>query len=450
MKDNNLSTAEEILNDNLDYTLFSWSKQGGLNPIQAVRAKGVYLYDQQDKRYLDFSSQLMNVNIGHGNEKVAEAVAKQMSALSYVAPSMSTEARGKLGRTLAEVTPGDLTKTFFTLGGAEAIENSIKLARLYTGRHKIIANYRSYHGATMGAISSGGDPRKIPVDSQQLPNFVHVENPYYYRCPWHSSSFEECGERAVANLEQVIKYEGPHTVAAIIMEGESGTSGCIKYPPYYLRKVKDICEKYDILFISDEVMSGFCRTGRWFGVDHHDVVPDIMATAKGLTCGYIPLGAMIVRSHIAEKFNDQVLPLGLTYSAHAVACAAGNAVMDVYKEQNLDTQALSIGAYLDSRMAEMKDKHPSIGDWRNTGMLGCLELVKNRESKEPMAPWNATVSQMGAMSQVAARIRERGIYTFVKWNFIFVAPPLIITEEEIEEGLDILSDAISIADKACY
>lgn len=436
-----------ILEQNKDFTFFSWSVQSAINPINIASAKGVYLYDRTGKKYLDFSSQLMNVNIGHGRPEVAVAVAKQMEQVSYVAPSMATDIRGQLGAKLAEITPGDLKKTFFTLGGAEAIENAIKLARYYTRRHKVIANYRSYHGATMGAISAGGDPRKIPVDANQLPNIVHVENPYYYRCPWYSNSFEECGERAVQNLENVIRYEGPHTIAAIIMEGESGTSGCIKYPPYYWKKVKAVADKYGILTICDEVMSGFARTGKWFGIDHHEVAPDIMCVAKGLTAGYIPLGGMIVSDKIAKDLHKKPFPMGLTYSAHAVACASALAVIDIYEKEDLVNRAATMGAYIDGQMDKLKGKHPSLGDWRNTGMLGCIEVVKNRSTKEPMAPWNAKASELGPMKEVGAKIRELGMFTFVKWNFIFVAPPLTITKEQVDEGIAIISEALNITDK---
>lgn len=449
MKAGNLSEAEAILQDNLNHTFFSWSKQGGLNPINAHTAKGVYIYDRSGKRYTDFSSQLMNVNIGHGDERVTEAVVKQMNELSFVAPSMATEVRAKVGKKLAAITPGNLSKTFFTLGGAEAIENAIKLARLHTGRHKIITLYRSYHGATMGAITAGGDPRKLKVDANQVPNIVHVQNPYFYRCPWYSTSMEECGDRALKNMEDVIKFEGPENVAAILMEGESGSSGCIKYPPFFWKKVKAMADKYGILTICDEVMSGFGRTGKWFGIDHHDVTPDIMCLAKGLTCGYLPLGGMIVTDEIAAAYEEQYLPLGLTYSAHAVSCAAADRVLQIYEDDNLIENGAQMGRYIDESVAKLMDKHPSIGDFRNTGMLGCIELVKNRDTKEPMAPWNAKIHEMGIMKKVAAKIRELGMFTFVKWNFIFIAPPLIATKDQIDEGLDIISKAIAIADEYC-
>jgi taurine---2-oxoglutarate transaminase len=440
---------EQILQNNLNHTLFSWTKQEGLSPMNIERAEGVYLYDRNGTRYLDFSSQLMNVNIGHGNQKVREAVTQQMDEVSYVYPGAATKVRGELGKKLAEIAPGSLNKTFFTLGGAEAIENAIKLARVYTGRHKIIAQYRSYHGSTYGAISAGGDPRKHPVDSQQVPNIIHVENPYFYRCPWHSKTEEECAERSAAHVERVIQFEGPENIAAILIEGESGSSGCMKYPSGYWGKLKEIADRYGILIIDDEVMSGFGRTGKWFAVEHHDVEPDIICIAKGLTAGYLPLGGIIVSDKIANSFNDRPLPLGLTYSGHAVSCAAALAVLNIYEEEDLINNAVRMGEYLDKRVAELTQKHPAIGDFRNTGLLGCIELVKNRDTKEPMAPWNATPEQMEVMNQVAKKIKDLGMFTFVRWNFIFIAPPLIITKEQIDEGLDIISQAIAIADAHC-
>ena len=317
-----MSETQEILQDNLDYTLFSWSKQKGINPIAVKYAEGVYLYDYDGKRYLDFSSGLMNVNIGHGNQRVTAAVARQMQEVSYVTPSCVTRARGELGRRLAEITPGNLQKTLFTVCGATAIDNAIKLARMYTGRHKIIARYRAFHGASYGAMTAGGDPRKLAADAQQMPNVVHVEDPYCYRCPW-GKEITSCHRECVSHIQRVIEFEGPENVAAILMEGESGSSGCIKYPPDYLQKIRALCDQYGILLIMDEVMSGFGRTGKWFAAELHGIVPDMIATAKGITAGYLPLGALIVTDKIADHFNDRTLMLGLTYSAHPVACAAG-------------------------------------------------------------------------------------------------------------------------------
>ncbi|HNP49375.1 MAG TPA: aminotransferase class III-fold pyridoxal phosphate-dependent enzyme [Bacteroidia bacterium] len=441
-----VTKKDEIIQNNLDYTLFSWSKQKGIAPLAIRRAEGVYLYDYDGKKYIDFSSGLMNVNIGHGNQRVTQAVVDQMQQVSYVTPSCVTEVRGDLGKKLAEISPGNLTKTLFTVCGATAIENAIKLARLYTGRHKIIARYRAFHGASYGAMTAGGDPRKLASDSQQIPNVVHVEDPYCYRCPW-SKEMSSCNRECVSHIERVIQFEGPENVAAILMEGESGSSGCIKYPPDYLKKVRALCDKYGILLIADEVMSGFGRTGTWFGVDVHGVVPDMIATAKGITAGYLPLGALIVSDKIADHFNDRPLMLGLTYSAHAVCCAAGLEVLKIYEDEKMIQNAAAMGKYVTARAEEMKQKHPSIGDFRTTGLLGCFELVKNRNTKEPMAPFNAKPDEMAVMNKVAAKIKELGMYTFVRWNYIFVAPPLCITREQIDEGLDIISKAISIADE---
>ncbi len=390
----------------------------------------------------------MNVNIGHGNQRVTQAVVEQMRKVSFVTPSSVTEVRGLLGKKLSEITTGDLNKTFFTVCGATAIENAIKLARLYTGKHKILARYRAFHGASYGAMSAGGDPRKLPADAQQVPNIVHVEDPYCYRCPW-GQEITTCHRECVSHIERVIQFEGPENIAAILMEGESGSSGCIKYPPDYLQKVRALCDKYNILLIADEVMSGFGRTGRWFAVDYHGVVPDMIATAKGITSGYLPLGALIVSDKIAAHYNDKPLMIGLTYSAHPVSCAAGLETLNIYEDENLIENAAAMGEYITEQMEELKKKHRSIGDFRTTGLLGCIEVVKNRETKEPMAEFNAPASQMEVMNKVAAKIKELGMYTFVRWNYIFTCPPLTITKEQIDEGLEIISEALKIADENC-
>jgi len=439
------SETRQVIEDNLDYTLFSWSAQKNINPIAVKYGEGVYLYDYDGKQYLDFSSGLMNVNIGHGNQRVTDAVRKQMQEISYVTPGCVTKVRGELGKKLAEIAPLGLSKTLFTTGGAEAIENAIKLARQYTGKHKIIARYRAFHGASYGAMTAGGDPRKLPSDAQQIPNVIHVEDPYCYRCPW-GKEITSCSRECVSHIERVIAFEGPGNIAAILMEGESGSSGCIKYPPDYLKKIKALCDKNNILLIVDEVMSGFGRTGKWFACDYHGIVPDMITTAKGITAGYLPLGALIVSDRIAAHFDDKILWLGLTYSAHPVCCAAALEVLKIYEDDNLIERAASVGGYIEHKMELLKKKHPSIGDFRNTGLLGCIELVKNRQTKEPMAPFNANAEQMAVMNKVAAKLRELGMYTFVRWNYIFVAPPLCITEEEIDKGLGMISEAIAIAD----
>ena len=445
MSTTTLSPAQQIIQDNLDYTLFSWSKQKGQSPLAIERAEGVYLYEYNGNRIIDFSSGLMNVNIGHGNQRITQAVVKQMQQLAYVTPSCVTEARGDLGKKLAEICPGDLNKAFFTLCGATSIENAIKLARIYTGRHKILSRYQSYHGSSNGAMTASGDPRKLPVDSQQAPNFVHFDLPISYR--WEYGE-ENLLKETVANMERMIAYEGPGNIAAILLEGESGSSGCLKYPVGYLKAIRELCNQHGILLIMDEVMSGFGRTGKWFGFENHNIIPDMICMAKGLTCGYLPFGCLMVSDKIAAKFDDAVLPLGLTYSAHPVCCAAALETLKIYEDEKLIENAVAMGIYLNGRIEEMKKVHPSIGDWRNTGLLGCLELVKNRTTKEPMAPFNAKPDEMVVMNKVAAKIKELGMYTFVRWGYVFIAPPLCITKEQIDEGLAIISEALKIADEA--
>lgn len=440
-----LSETESVVQENLDYTLFSWSKQKGIAPIAVKYAEGVYLYDYDDKRYLDFSSGLMNVNIGHGNQRITDAVVRQMQEVSYVTPSCVTKVRGELGKKLAEICPGDLKKAFFTLCGATSIENAIKLARLYTGRHKILTRYQSYHGSSAGAMTASGDPRKLPVDAQQAPNFVHFDLPYLYRWEYGEAALLK---ETVAQLERLIAYEGPGNIAAILLEGESGSSGCLQYPGGYLKQVRALCDKHGILLIMDEVMSGFGRTGKWFGFENHGIVPDMIAMAKGLTCGYLPFGCLMVSDRIAAKYDDAMLPLGLTYSAHPVACAAALETLRIYEDDNLIENAAAMGRYVAQEVEKMKQRHPSIGDFRTSGLLGCIELVKNRDTKEPMAPFNAGPAEMAVMNKVAAKIKELGMYTFVRWSYVFIAPPLCVTKEQIDEGLAIISEAIRIADEA--
>jgi taurine--2-oxoglutarate transaminase len=418
-----------------------------LQPIEAERAEGVYVYDTNGKRYLDFSSQHMSVNTGHCHPEIIDAICKQTKKLGFVNPSIANEPRGLLAKKLVEITPGKLTKTFFTTGGSEAVENALKIARIYTGKYKIISHYRSYHGATMGAVSIGGDPRKFAVDQNATPNIVHVETPYLYRCPWGSKTEEESAQRAGDNLEQVIKYENPDSIAAIIIEGEIGTSGCLKMPTAYYKRIKQLANKYGFLVISDEVMSGFGRCGKMFGIQNHNIEPDIITMAKGLTSGSIPLGAMITTDTIANYFNDKPLPLGLTFSGHPVACATAYASINVIEKENLAQNATEMGKYLTQKIEILKAKHPSIGDYRTTGLLGCIELVKNRTTKEPLTPWNAKPTEMEATNRIIAKIKELGMITLVRWNWIFIAPPLVINKQQIDEGLNIISQAIAIADE---
>jgi taurine--2-oxoglutarate transaminase len=444
LHDSSPGDRSRIVQNNEDFTLFSWSKQKGTNPIAVKYAEGVYLYDYDGKNYIDFSSGLMNVNIGHGHQRVTEAVMRQMQQVTYVTPGCVTKVRGELGQKLAEICPGDLDKAFFTLCGASSIENAIKLARLYTGRHKILSRYQSYHGSTNGAMAASGDPRRLAVDSQQAPNFVHFDLPYLYRWQYDEAALLK---DSVAQLQRVIAYEGPNNIAAILLEGQSGSSGCFLYPAGYLQAVREICNENGILLIIDEVMSGFGRTGKWFGFQHHDIIPDMIVMAKGLTSGYLPFGCLMVSNKIASKYDDAVLPLGLTYSAHPVCCAAALETLKIYEDENLIDNAATMGKYMDAEVEKLKQKHPCIGDWRNTGLLGCIELVKNRKTKEPIAPFNAKPDEMIVMNKVAAKLRELGLHTMVRWSFIFIAPPLCITKQQVDEGLALISEAIKIADE---
>ena len=437
------SEGTEAIQNCFDYTLFSWSKQKGIDPIAVKYGKGVYLYDYDDKRYIDFSSGLMNVNIGHGDQRITDAVVKQMQQISYVTPACVTKARGELGKKLAAICPGNLNKAFFTICGATSVENGIKLARLYTGRHKILTRYQSYHGSSNGAMTASGDPRKLPVDAQQSPNFVHFDLPYLYR--WEYGE-ENLLKESVASLQRIIAYEGPGNIAAILLEGESGSSGCLQYPNGYLKAVREICNQHGILLIMDEVMSGFGRTGKWFGFENHGIVPDMIAMAKGLTSGYLPFGCLMVSDNIAAKYDEAMLPLGLTYSAHPVACAAALQTLKIYEDDKLINNAAVMGSYIQEQVELLKEQNPSIGDFRNTGLLGCIELVKNKITKEPMAPFNAKPDEMAIMNKVAAKIKQLGMYTFVRWSYIFIAPPLCVTKEEVDEGLAIIGKALTIAD----
>lgn len=423
-------SAKEIVEDSLKYSFFSWSVQSAVNPIAMDRAKGVYFWDANGKKYIDFSSQLMNLNIGHQHPKVVKAIQDQAGKLAYAHPSMATEARALAGRKIAEVAPGNLNKTFFCLGGAEANENAIKFARFFTGKHKILARYRSYHGATYGAIALTGDYRRLPVEPV-MPGSVHFLDPYCYRCPFGWTR-ETCHRECIAHVEEVIQYEGPDQIAAIIMEGVTGSNGLLVPPDDYWPRIRQLCDKYHLLLISDEVMSGWGRTGKWFAVDNWGVVPDIITTAKGITAGYVPLGATIVSDAIAAHFNDRMLWAGLTYSAHPLSCAAAVATIDVYKEDGLIENAAQLGIKLGTRLEQIKEKHASVGDVRYIGLFSALEIVSNKKSKQPIDP----------LTEVQKVLREKGLFTFNFHNILFVVPPLCITEAQLEEGLATIEYAL--------
>ena len=435
---------EEIIRLNREYTFFSWAAQEAVNPIPVARADGVYIWDADGQRYLDFSSQLMNVNIGHSHPRVIDAIKEQADRLLYAAPAFATQPRGELGRMLAEIAPGDLQKTFFTLGGAEAVENAIKIARMYTGRSKIITRYRSYHGATYGAMTASGDPRRLPIEPG-ISGIVRVFDPHCYRCVFGQEP-ETCHRECISHIEEVIHFEGPQNVAALLVEGVTGTSGIIVPPDDYWPRLREICDRYGILLIADEVMSGFGRTGEWFAVDNWDVVPDMITMAKGVTSGYLPLGGVIVSQRVADYFADQVFWGGLTYSGHPMSCAAGIATLEVYRQDGLLENTKRMEKVMAEGLADLADRHPTVGDVRGIGLFWIVELVKDRETREPLVPWNAKGSEQGPMPAVARYMREHGLYTFSKWNWIFIVPPLCINADQIAEGLAVIDGALSNAD----
>jgi taurine---2-oxoglutarate transaminase len=432
-------STEEIVRLSREHTFFSWSAQGAIDPIAIDRAEGVYLYTPEGQRILDFNSQLMSVNIGHGDRRVIDAIAAQATKLQYVQPAFATEPRARLGAKLAEILPGDLDKVFFTLGGAEAIENAIKLARAYTGRHKILARYRAYHGATLGAMTLTGDPRRWANE----PALVGVVRyPDTHR--WGEKDSRPAAE-ALQGLEDVVRYEGPHTIAAIFLETIVGTNGILIPPDGYIQGVREICDRHGILMVADEVMAGFGRTGRWFAIQHWDTVPDLMTMAKGLTSSYLPLGAVAMNHKIAKHFDTNFYYGGLTYSSHAISCAAALANIGVYEEDGLIENAARLDAVMRRHHEALAARHPSVGAHRNLGLFGILDLVRSQDPWTPLTPFNGTSDEMKAIGKY---LRENGLYTMIANNSIHTNPPLCITEEQLAEGFAIIDGALDIADRA--
>jgi len=431
-------TGDEIVALSKKHTIFEWSAQKAVDPIPVARAKGVYFWTPEGKRFIDFNSQLMCVNIGHADARVVKAIQDQAAILPYANPFMATEPRARLAAKLAEIAPGDIDVFFFTNGGAEANENAFKIARAVTGRSKILARYRSYHGATAAAIAATGDPRRWT--QPPVPGIVHVLDPYHGIAQgWDTT------EAALRYLDEVIQLEGPQTIAGFILETVTGTNGILVPPDGYLQGVRALCDRHGILMIADEVMSGFGRTGAWFAVDHWHVVPDIMTMAKGLTSAYVQLGAVGVRRGIADHFQSTPFPGGLTYNSHPLACAAALATIAVMEEDNLVERARSRGTLMAELLSDLAARHPSVGAVRSIGLFGIVELVRNRATREPMAPFNGTSPEMAALGQF---FRQEGLYTFVRWNYFFTNPPLSITEAELREGFAIIDRALVITDKA--
>lgn len=440
---------DEILPLSMEHNFWTWSAQSKVDVIPLKKAEGVYFWDVNGKRYLDFNSMVMNVNIGHGDKRVEQAIIEQVRELSTTGPHMATRSRAYLGKLLTEITQGKFNHFLYTLGGSDANENAIKLARMYTGKHKILSRYRSYHGATYGAVAVTGDPRRVACEPMVMPGVVHFLDPYRYRSTFHQNrpdvdEFTFCQDY-LNHLEEIIKYEGPQTIAAILLETVTGTNGIIIPPAGYLQGVREICDRYNILMIADEVMSGFGRTGKWFAVDNWGVTPDLMTMAKGLTSGYAPLGAVAIPEKIYQFFIDKVFQGGLTYNGHPISMAAAIAVLQVMQQDHIVEKAASTGIVMAEMMAELVDRHPSIGEVRSIGLFGAIELVRNRKTREPLAPFNSSSPEMTALSK---KCRELGLYIHTHWNVILLIPPLIITPDQLEEGFKILDKALDITDAA--
>ena len=432
-------TGDEIIALSKKHTISEWAAQGAVDPIPVARAEGIYFWTPEGKRYIDFNSQLMCVNIGHGDPRVVKAIQEQAARLCYVTPGgMTTEPRARLGAKLAEIAPGDIDVFFFTNGGAEANENAFKIARAVTGRQKIVARYRSYHGATAAAMAATGEPRTW--SQAALPGFVHVLDWYH-----GVDRDTQTADQALRHLEEVIQLEGPSTIAAIILESVTGTNGILIPPDGYMQGVRALCDRYGILMIADEVMSGFGRTGEWFAIDHWKVVPDIMTMAKGITSAYVPLGAVGIRRTVADHFTDKPFPGGLTYSSHALACAAALATIAVYEEDGLIARAKERGRLMAELLADLQSRHSCVGAVRSIGLFGVVELIRDRQTRTPMAPFNGTSPEMGALGRF---FRREGLFTFVRWNYFFTNPPLTISEAELREAFEIIDRGLDITDGA--
>jgi taurine--2-oxoglutarate transaminase len=426
------------------YNLHSWSAQGALDPAVITKAEGIYLWDANGKRYFDMSSQLVNVNIGHGNKKVIEAIKLQAEKLPYLEPKYAIDVRAELARkVIEEVAPENMGKVFFTLGGADANENAIKIARMYTGRNKIFSRYRSYHGATYGAANLTGEPRRFPSEPG-IPGFVKFFDPYLYRAGIDFPSEEAASKYYVDKFREQVLYEGPKNVAAVFLETVTGSNGVIIPPKGYLAGIREVCDEFGIVMVCDEVMCGWGRTGEWFAVNNWNVKPDIITFAKGITCGYVPLGGVIVSKEIASHFDDHPLLCGLTYSAHPISCAAGIATIDVYKEENLLQNSKEMGRVLGEELERLKEKHACVGDVRYIGLFSAVELVKDKKTKEALVSYGSDPERI--MPKIIRMLFEKGFSTYSHENIIIVAPPLIIREDELREAMLIFDDVLGWVD----
>jgi len=435
--------------DDRAHVFHSWSAQGLIDPMPIAGALGSYFWDYDGKRYLDFSSQLVNVNIGHQHPRLVAAIQEQAATLCTVAPSFANDKRGEAARLITELAPANLNKVFFTNGGAEANENAIRMARLHTGRHKVLSTYRSYHGSTATAITATGDPRRWPNEPVAI-GVAHFWGPYPYRSPFHAADEAQETERALQHLRDTIVFEGSGTIAAVLLETVVGTNGILVPPPGYLAGVRALCDEFGIVFIADEVMAGFGRCGEWFAVDHWGVAPDLITFAKGVNSGYLPLGGVVISDEIAETFRERAFPGGLTYSGHPLACASAVASIQIFKEEGIVEHARSIGEdVIAPALADLAARHPSVGEVRGLGVFWAIELVRDQSTREPLVPFNAGGAAAGPMNEVAAACKARGLWPFTHFNRVHVVPPCTVTADEVREGLAILDEALTVADGYC-
>src|SRR6476469_6335475 len=429
------------------HVFHSWSAQALIDPLPIATAEGSLFTDYEGRSYLDFSSQLVNVNIGYQHPKLVRAIADYAQQMTTIQPSFANDARSEAARLITEVAPGDLSRVFFTNGGAEATENALRMARLHTGRHKVMAAYRSYHGATAGAIALTGDPRRWPSEPG-MPGIVRYWGPYPYRSSFHAGTEQEEGERALAHLRDVIAFEGPDTVAAIVLETVVGTNGILVPPDGYLAGVRALCDELGIVMIADEVMAGFGRCGEWFAVDHWGVKPDLITFAKGVNSGYVPLGGVVISDPIAATFADRPYPGGLTYSGHPLACASAVASINIFREEGIIEHARQLGeTVIGPGLRELAERHPSIGEVRGLGVFWALELVRDRATREPLVPFNAAGEAAAPMGELMAACKSRGLWPFTHFNRMHVVPPCTTTADEIREGFAVLDEALEVADK---
>lgn len=428
------------------YVFHSWSAQGKINPLPIARAEGARFWDYDGKEYLDFSSQLVNLNLGHQHPGLVRAIQEQAGRLATIQPAIANDVRGELAKRVVEHSFEGARSVFFTNGGADANEYAVRMARHHTGRQKVLARYRSYHGSTATAITLTGEPRRWANGTPDA-GVVHFFGPYPYRSEFHASTPEEETERALAHLEQTIVLEGSSTIAAIILESVTGTNGILIPTPGYLEGVRELCDKYGILMICDEVMAGFGRTGEWFAFQAFDVTPDLVTFAKGVNSGYVPLGGVIISEAIHDTFVDQPFPGGLTYSGHPLACAAGVATFDIFEEERILERVRDLGErVVRPRLEEFAAKHSSIGEVRGKGLFWAIELVLDRETREPLIPFNAAGDAAAPYNAVIAACKEAGLWPFAAGNRLQIAPPLIVSEEDLVRGLDIIDQALSVAD----